>query len=61
MTHQITLFAHGPTPNPLKVAILLEELNVDYVVENKVSQAILSRAEELLIGCGRNLVMARTG
>jgi len=30
---QVTLFGHSPTPNPPKVAILLEELGIDYVVD----------------------------
>lgn len=28
----ITLYGHGPTPNPSKVAILLEELGLPYKV-----------------------------
>ncbi|KAF8587079.1 glutathione S-transferase [Ramaria rubella] len=35
MATQITVFAHGDSPNPLKVAILLEELGLDYVPVNK--------------------------
>ena len=37
MVPQITLFGHlGVGPNPPKVAILLEELNVDYAVKQLV-------------------------
>jgi hypothetical protein len=39
MAPQITLFVHGITPNPPKVAILLEELGIDYAVENRVGTA----------------------
>jgi len=35
MAPKVTLFAHGSTPNPLKIAIFLEELNVDYAVVQK--------------------------
>ena len=37
MTAKVTLFFHGITPNALKVAILLEELGVEYNLVNKVS------------------------
>jgi glutathione S-transferase len=33
MTKPITLYGHGGTPNPIKVAILLEELNLPYEVK----------------------------
>lgn len=36
MSAKITLFAHGTTPNPCKVAVLLEELGVEYDVVQKV-------------------------
>ena len=36
MSPQITLFAHGIAPNPPKVAILLEELNVEYAIVERV-------------------------
>lgn len=32
MSKPITLYGHGPTPNPIKVAIILEELGVPYKV-----------------------------
>ncbi|GJJ10438.1 hypothetical protein Clacol_004664 [Clathrus columnatus] len=35
MDPQVTVFAHGKTPNPLKVMILLEELGVKYAVKKK--------------------------
>lgn len=41
MVHQVTLFTKGPAPNPLKVAIYLEELNVDYAVVDKVRSLML--------------------
>jgi hypothetical protein len=37
---QVTLFAHGSTPNPLKIAIILEELQVSYVIVDKVSKPV---------------------
>lgn len=37
MAHQITLFAHGRTPNPIKIAIFLEQIGVSYVLVEKVS------------------------
>jgi len=37
MAPQITLFAHGQAPNPPKVAILLEQLKIDYTVVTRVS------------------------
>ncbi|KAF8583242.1 glutathione S-transferase family protein [Ramaria rubella] len=30
MTPKVTIFVHGLAPNPIKIAILLEELNVEY-------------------------------
>lgn len=35
MSKPITLWAHGPSPNPVKVAIILEELGVPYVVKEE--------------------------
>jgi glutathione S-transferase len=41
MAPKITLYGHGQTPNPLKVAILLEELNVEYDIVSRVSRNTL--------------------
>jgi len=35
MSHKVTLFNNGQTPNPIKVGILLEELGVDYAIVEK--------------------------
>ncbi|KIJ53970.1 hypothetical protein M422DRAFT_24965 [Sphaerobolus stellatus SS14] len=35
MAPKVTLFGHGQTPNPPKIAILLEELGVEYELVNK--------------------------
>lgn len=42
MAPKVTLFAHGGAPNPLKVSILLEELDVEYAVVQKVG-SLMSR------------------
>jgi glutathione S-transferase len=34
MIKPIILYGHGPTPNPIKVAILLEELGVPYELKS---------------------------
>lgn len=60
MAPKITLFAHGLTPNPPKVAILLEELGVEYAVESRVSRPYIITGREV-IEYHRNLVMARKG
>ena len=44
MAPKVTLFAHGVAPNPPKVAILLEELGVEYKIVNKVSSTGLIRS-----------------
>ena len=36
MAPKVTLYVHGLAPNPPKVAILLEELGVEYAVVQKV-------------------------
>jgi len=36
MAPQVTLYAAGRAPNPPKVAILLEELGIEYNVVHKV-------------------------
>ena len=36
MSPKVTLFAHGLAPNPPKVAILLEELGIEYAIVKKV-------------------------
>ena len=33
MTQPLILYGHGYTPNPIKVAIILEELGLKYIVE----------------------------
>jgi glutathione S-transferase len=33
MTSKIILYGHGYTPNPIKVAIILEELGLQYTIE----------------------------
>ncbi|KAF8576955.1 glutathione S-transferase [Ramaria rubella] len=35
MAPQITLFSHGRAPNPPKIAILMEELSIEYTLINK--------------------------
>ncbi|KIJ27912.1 hypothetical protein M422DRAFT_37519, partial [Sphaerobolus stellatus SS14] len=35
MSPQVTLFSNGLVPNPAKIAILLEELNIEYKVINR--------------------------
>lgn len=34
MSKPVELYVHGPTPNPIKVAIVLEELGIPYETKN---------------------------
>ena len=44
MSKPIILYGHGPTPNPVKVAIVLEELGVPY----EVKEAADAKAEPFI-------------
>jgi len=45
MSPSVTLFAAGLAPNPLKVAILLEELGIEYEVIHEVLFTLNDRSE----------------